>query len=166
MLSNKRSTIRNQCRIPLLLAWKNPDECHEVVAYNISKSGMCIESCWHLSPDTPLYIKNVDPTIVKKSNATGEAFVAKVKWSRKKRFSYVYAFDVGIQHLTHCYFMDHISDYSDSLSCDMCYDIINNDLHQTKDNLNLCKECFWNIGSLGKSVTQSSVRRFISGNVL
>lgn len=163
MFSNKRSMKRSQCRIPLLLAWNHPDNFHEAVASNISRNGMCLKSCQSLSHDTTLYIKKSISCAGERYNPTGEAFVARVRWLKKKRRSY--GFDVGIEHLTHCYIMDQIKDDCDHHLCDMCGNTIETALHQTEEHIYLCTDCFWNIGSLGKSIIQSSVTRFLSGNV-
>lgn len=159
MFSNKRSTTRSQCRVPLLMALEHPEYFHEVVACNMSQGGMCLESCQPISHDLPLYIKNVHYV----PDSRGEAFIAKVRWIRKKRVSY--RFDVGIEHMSHCAIMDQFSDYCEHILCDMCGRAIETDLHRTEEYLHLCADCFWNIGTLGKSVTQSSVIRFLSGNV-
>lgn len=163
MFSNKRSTTRSQCRVPLLMAWEHPEDSHKVVACNISQGGMCLESFRQISDDLPIYIKNVRYMPGVASNSTGEAFVARVRWIRRKRASRI--FDVGIEHMTQCAFMDRITGYCDHIFCDMCGDTIKAGLHRTDGDLHLCTNCFWNIGSLGKSVTQSSVIRFLSGNV-
>ncbi|MBF0233799.1 MAG: PilZ domain-containing protein [Desulfamplus sp.] len=163
MFSNKRSTTRSQCKLPLLLASMHPDNFHEVVASNISQGGMCLEFCNRINHDTPLYIKSFSPVLNRTDSAEGEAFVAKVRWNRKKGVAY--GFDVGIQHMTHCQFLDRITGYCDRTFCDMCGDSIKKSLHKTEEDLHLCTNCFWNIGTLGKSVVQSSVIRFLSGNV-
>lgn len=163
MFSNKRSTTRSLCRVPMLMAWEYPENFHEVVASNISQGGMCIESVQRISQDLPLYIKHVGHVPDKLHGNKGEAFIAKVRWIKKRRASY--RFDVGIEHMTQCCFIDQISDYCNHILCDMCGNNIESNLHRTEVDLHLCTDCFWNIGTLGKSITQSSIIRFLSGNV-
>lgn len=163
MFFNKRSTTRSQCNIPLQLAWEHPDNCYEVVASNISNGGMCLESCPRMSHDIMLYIRTARAFGESKGNNNGEAFVAKVKWIKK--ISREHLFEVGVEHMTQSSFLNKPSDYCNYIPCDMCGNSITSNLHRTGDDLHLCTDCFWNIGFMDNSVMQSSLTRFISGNV-
>jgi hypothetical protein len=146
------------------VAWEHPENSYNVVACNVSKGGMCIDSCPKISHDINLYIKSSNPVQDRDGNHTHEAFIAKVRWSKRK--NNYHGFNIGIEHITQSYFMDRVNDYCTNLFCDMCGSPIEAGLHRTQEDLHLCTDCFWSIGSLDKSITQSSITRFASGNVL
>ncbi|SLM29087.1 hypothetical protein MTBBW1_1670103 [Desulfamplus magnetovallimortis] len=166
MIFNKRSTIRNKCKIPLLMAWNSTENIHEAHASDISQGGMRIEVRYNLSQDITIYIKNISNPDSGYTGNEWDAYIGKVKWIKHKGDLYQTPFQAGIQYMSHSVVLGHTDEFYDCNRCDMCGTPVKRDLHWTDDDLHLCTECFWSIGKLEKSVSRSSLTRFLSGNVL
>jgi ribosomal protein L37AE/L43A len=163
MTPNRRMRTRDRCDAPVSYTHINEHAYHHARMGNISPGGIYFTSDRHLTRGAQLYIRIKDVS-AGLQRPYPNAFVAQVRW--EKPVSGLNRYGVGLSFLSRGHVLPCDQRLKAHFTCDLCGSTLDDGVHETPESIYLCPKCFQRYGSLGGTMLQGSLSRFMIGNVL
>ena len=167
MIPKRRSSRRHYYNAPIKYAQIGTNDYADSRMYNYSMKGLYFEHGLPLQTGMDVGIVMLNYTPGSYGPEAYKFYIARIRWCTEVGNGASLIFGTGVEFLSKSHEIHEYGKRPVRYTCDLCGKLINSvNLHQSKEYVNLCPDCFKHLNSIPNSALRETVERFLMGNVI